>query len=30
MVHHVITNPDIDEQYVAMFRERGVDVILSD
>lgn len=30
MVHHVITNPDVDAKYVDMFRGRGVDVILSD
>lgn len=30
MVHHIITNADIDEKYVAMFKERGVDVILAE
>lgn len=28
-VHHVITNPDIDEKYKELFESRGVDVILS-
>lgn len=30
MVHHVITNPDIDKKYIDMFAARGVDVILSE
>ncbi len=30
MVHHIITNADVDEKYVGMFRDRGVDVILAD
>ena len=30
MVHHIITDPGISEKYIAMFQNRGVDVILSE
>ena len=30
MVQHIITNPDVDEKFVEMFKAKGVDVILSD